>query len=96
MAGKKGCSGGSRKGAGRKPNTVSKGRHTVYCTRNEFLCVKELLKEIRKIDLARKEISKTKGHAELHDKAVRNSIDVQESVRNVTIEQLAQNVDVEF
>ena len=97
MPGVKGRSGGARKGAGRKPiaeTTVSKKRHTIYCTFDELFCVKELLNEMRRNDEAWKEVAKCKGNAELHEKAVQNTIEVEKAVKRTTIEQLVKQAEV--
>lgn len=97
MSGVKGRSGGARKGAGRKPvveRAVPKARHTIYCTSDEFFCIKELLKEIRKEESAWKEVSKYKGDKVLHEKAVQDTIEIDKSIKSTTIGQLKERAEV--
>ena len=97
MPGVKGKSGGARKGAGRKPiaeTTVSKKRHTIYCTFDELFCIKELLNEMRRNEVTWKEVAKYKGNAELHDKSVQRTIEVEKSIKSTTIEELFKRADV--
>ena len=81
---------------GRKPNDIPRKGHTVYCNRNELIMIKALLKELRRIDAARKEINKAKGKAAEHLAAVRHSILVEEAVKAVTIQEMLEEANIEF
>lgn len=88
--------GGARVGAGRKRNEIPRRRHTVYCNSKELAYIKEFLREIRRVDLTRKEINKVKGQAEPYDRAVRSSIEVEESVRNTKISDLVERTSFDL
>ena len=77
--------GGYRKGSGRKPNEIPKRRRSVYTTSLEYQFLKEVLAEIRKIDVSWKEVSKYKGQKVEHEKAVLKAMETEKKVKNVTL-----------
>lgn len=95
MAGIKGKSGGARPGAGRKAitNSVLKSRHTVYCTLSEFLCIKELLSELRRKDIAWTEVSKAKGQPSKYNAAIDQVARVEKSIKETLIGDLMQRAE---
>ncbi len=81
---------------GRKPNDIPRKGHTIYCNRNELIMIKALLKELRKVDIARKEISKAKGMEIKHLAAVRHLMKVQEEVKSVSIQEMLLKANVDL
>ncbi len=81
---------------GRKPNDIPRKGHTIYCNRNEFILIKTLLHELRRIDAARKEIAKAKGKASEHLEAVKHLMMTAEEVKAVTIQKMLKEANIEF
>ncbi len=81
---------------GRKPNAIPRKGHSIYCNRNEFILIKTLLHELRRIDTARKEITKAKGKAVEHLAAIKHLMLTEEEVKAVTIQKMLKEANIEF